>query len=85
MDSLLDFLRSLITGGFLGQAVIGTLVWGLIAFLILQKTPVDNRLYDAGFIVLGYLFHVAQVAVTTRKAVKAERYARECEEAMING
>lgn len=75
---ILEFVKSLIAGGFIGQAVIGTLVWGLIAYLIVQKAPVDNRLYDAGFIVIGYLFHMAQTAVQTRAAHLANVVADDC-------
>lgn len=71
--SWLDILKDLIQGGFIGQAIIGTLVWGLITFLIVQKTPVDNRLYDAGFIVLGYLFHMAQVAAQTHAVQRVKK------------
>lgn len=79
-DKLLSFLQSLIEGGFIGQAIIGTLVWGLITYLIVQQAPVDNRLYDAGFIVIGYLFHMAQTAATTHQAVKATRRIADCPE-----
>lgn len=78
LDNVISFLKELIEGGFIGQAVIGSLIWGLIAFLIVSKASVDNRLYDAGFIVIGYLFHVAQTAVATRAAVKARKYAEQC-------
>ena len=75
---MLDILKELIEGGFIGQIVIGTLVWGLITLLIVNQTPVDARLYDAGFIVLGYLFHVGQVAALTRSKVKSDRIAKDC-------
>lgn len=63
---LLAFLKELIEGGFLGQAVVGTFVWVLIGYLIVTKTPIENRLWDAGLIIIGYLFHMAQTAVASK-------------------
>jgi hypothetical protein len=84
LDNVISLLKELIEGGFIGQAVIGTLVWGLITFLIVQRASVDNRLYDAGFIVIGYLFHMAQTAAATRAARAANKVADDCVDELTN-
>lgn len=81
---MIDVLRELIEGGFIGQAIIGSLIWGLIAFLIVMKASVDNRLYDAGFIVIGYLFHMAQTAATTHAKAKALKASRDCADTPVD-
>lgn len=85
MVHVIDLLKDLIEGGFIGQAIIGTLVWGLITYLIVQRAAVDNRLYDAGFIVIGYLFHMTQTAVATRLRSVTKRKNDECIEALNGG
>lgn len=80
MSAILAFLQSIIEGGFVGQAIIATIIWGTISLLLLRQTPVDDRLYDGAFIVLGYFFHVAQVAATTHSAVQASKRKDECVE-----
>lgn len=82
---MLDFLKELIEGGFIGQALIGMLIWGLIGFLIVQKAAVDERLYDAGFIVIGYLFHVGQVAASIRKTDGAKNTGNSTANDRLNG
>lgn len=79
-SSVLDFLRELIEGGFIGQAVIGTAIWGVIVYLIVVRAQVDNRLYDAGFIVIGYLFHMAQTAAASRAKAIVARLQQDCPE-----
>ena len=44
-------LTELIEGGFVGQAIIATLVWGGIVIALVRGNPVDDRLYDAGYVV----------------------------------
>ena len=68
-------LTELIEGGFVGQAIIATLVWGGIVIALVRGNPVDDRLYDAGYVVLGYFFHMATVAVSTRNAAEVRRVA----------
>ena len=76
-ETLLEFLKSIIEGGFLGQAIIATLVWGAVVALLLQRAQVDDRLYDAAFIILGYCFHVAQAAVLSKSRSNIQRWAKE--------
>lgn len=65
-------IAELIEGGFIGQAIIGALIWGGIIVLLVTHNPVDDRLYDAGYVVLGYFFHVAQTAVISRNVGEAK-------------
>lgn len=76
----LDLLKELIEGGFIGQALIGTLVWGIIAYLLLTNAAIDQRLYDAGFVVIGYLFHMAQTAANSRSNAHVNRLLDDCNE-----
>lgn len=80
MEAILDFLKSMIEGGFLGQAILATIVWGAIAALLLMHSPVDDRVYDAGFIILGYFFHVAQAASSAHHLSSARLRAEDCED-----
>lgn len=75
---MIDVLKELIEGGFIGQAIIASLVWGAIVVLLVMKNPVDDRLYDAGYIILGFFFHVAVTAAQTRRIVHARRVVEEC-------
>lgn len=72
LQVILDFLKSIIEGGFVGQAVIATIVWAVIGTLLVRQQPIDDRVFDAGFIILGYFFHVAQMAASTNRITKAK-------------
>lgn len=63
-SALADILKELIEGGFIGQAFLGSLVWGVIAFLLLTQKPVPDKLFDAGLIILGAFFNSVQAAAT---------------------
>lgn len=67
---ILALIKDLIEGGFIGQAVLGTLVWGAIAYLSITHTQVDDRLWSAGLVILGYFFHMVQAASASK--AKAE-------------
>ena len=84
LTDILKFLEDIITGGFLGQAILATIIWGAIAVLLTHQVAIDDRVYDAGFIILGYFFHVVTAARASAKITTARRRADNCEEA-LNG
>lgn len=47
---------TLLREGIIGQALIGTIVWGAIIFQITNGQPVSDALLTAGSIILGYYF-----------------------------
>lgn len=72
---MVNMLKDLIEGGFLGQAILATLVWGGIVITLIRNNPVDDRLFDAGYVILGYFFHVATAVQTTRTIARTRRAA----------
>lgn len=47
---------TLLREGIIGQALIGTIVWGAIIYQITNNQPVSDALLTAGSIILGYYF-----------------------------
>lgn len=56
MNATLKLLKSLIEGGYIGQAIIASIIWGVIGVLYLQGRVVPDTLLIAGSTVLGWYF-----------------------------
>lgn len=49
-------LKGLIEGGYIGQAIIASIIWGVIGYLYVTSKPVPETLLIAGSTVLGWYF-----------------------------
>lgn len=49
-------VKSLIEGGYIGQAIIASVVWGVIGYLYATGKPVPDSLLIAGSTILGWYF-----------------------------
>lgn len=49
-------IKSLIEGGYIGQAIIASIIWGVIGYLYISGKAVPDSLLIAGSTVLGWYF-----------------------------
>lgn len=49
-------LKALIEGGYIGQAIIASIIWGVVGYLYIEGRPVPDALLIAGSTVLGWYF-----------------------------
>lgn len=49
-------IKSLIEGGYIGQAIIASIIWGVIGVLAIKGMPIPDSLLIAGSTVLGWYF-----------------------------
>lgn len=53
---MLKSIKALIEGGYIGQAIIASIIWGVIGYLYVSGKPVPDSLLIAGSTVLGWYF-----------------------------
>lgn len=59
-----NILIELVEGGFIGQAILATLIGGAILWQVIHNQPLDDFLKQSLAILLGYYFHMGVTAAS---------------------
>lgn len=70
---MLELLRDLVEGGFVGQAIIATLLVGGYVALQVAGKPIDPGFAGMVGLVVGWFFRSQAQVIADRKATKATR------------
>ena len=70
---MLELLRELIEGGFIGQAIIATIVTIIVAYLAITGKAVPEFLAASWGLIVGWFFRSQAQAVADRKAAREKK------------
>ena len=71
MDNKSPWWVELVEGGYIGQAILGTLIGGAILWQVVHSQPIDQFLQSALAVLLGFYFHMGLTAAV-RTASKSD-------------